>query len=123
MKRYTETHIIGGHAPRPLYWLGSSRFDLRCFPDRARRLAGLQLRRVQLGLLPSDWKPLSVVGHGAREIRIHTGTEQRVVYITTFPEGVYVVHAFQKRTRKTSSRDIEICRERLKELIRCREQE
>jgi len=49
--------------------------------------------------------------------------EHRVVFVTRFPEAVYVLHAFQKRTRKTSSRDIEICRLRLKELIRDHEQE
>ncbi len=63
------------------------------------------------------------IGHGVREIRVHTGMEHRVVFVARFLDAVYVLHAFQKSTRKTSSRDIEICRVRLKELIRSRERE
>ena len=51
---------------KPLIWLGSSRRDLRAFPALARRLAGFQLRRVQQGLDPDDWKPIQTVGPGVR---------------------------------------------------------
>jgi phage-related protein len=47
---------------KPLIWLGSSLRDLLDFPARARRLAGFQLRRVQQGLDPDDWKPMRTVG-------------------------------------------------------------
>jgi phage-related protein len=47
---------------KPLIWLGSSRGDLRTFPALARRRAGFQLRRVQQGLDPDDWKPMKTVG-------------------------------------------------------------
>ena len=57
------------------------------------------------------------VGTGVSEIRIHTGTEHRVFYIAKFREAVYVLHAFQKRTRKTAKKDIELARWRLGELI------
>ncbi len=67
-----------------LCWLGSSLDDLRAFPPDARRLAGFQLRRIQLGLDPNDWKPLSIVGQGVREIRIHTELEHRIVYVAKF---------------------------------------
>jgi phage-related protein len=105
---------------KALLWLGSSREDLAAFPESARRLAGFQLRRVQQGLDPNDWKPLPSVGYGAREIRIHTGAEHRVVYVATFSEGVYVVHAFKKRTRKTARHDLDLARERLRQLVRQR---
>jgi phage-related protein len=49
---------------KPLIWLGSSRRDLRAFPALARRLAGFQLRRVQQGLNPDDWKADEDVGIG-----------------------------------------------------------
>ena len=55
----------------PLMWLGSSRRDLGAFPVIARRLTGFQLRRVQQGLEPDDWKPMPTVGPGVQEIRIH----------------------------------------------------
>ena len=45
--------------------------DLRDFPDEARRGAGFELRAVQNGLEPGDWKPMRAVGPGVKEIRIH----------------------------------------------------
>lgn len=120
---YTQTDILGAHAPKPLCWLGSSLADLRTFPDRSRHVAGFQLRRVQLGLIPNDWKPVPSVGHGAREIRVHGDIEHRVIYVARLTEAVYVLHAFQKRSRKTSGRDIEICRMRLEALVRGRVRE
>ena len=100
-----------------LFWLGSSRNDLKVFPPDARRVAGFQLRRVQQGLEPNDWKPMPTVGPGVREIRIHTGLEHRVFYVAKFTEGVYVVHAFEKRTRKTPKRDLELARDRFRALV------
>ena len=102
---------------KPLIWLGSSRSALREFPEDARRVAGFQLRRVQQGLEPNDWKPMTAVGVGVKEIRIHTGLEHRVLYLARFAEGVYVLHAFEKRTRTTSKRDTDISRQRFRVLI------
>ena len=102
---------------KPLFWLGSSRNDLKAFPRDARRVAGFQLRRVQQGLEPNDWKPMPSVGPGVREIRIHTGLEHRVFYLAKFMEGVYVLHAFEKRTRKTPKRDLELARDRFRALV------
>lgn len=102
---------------KPLFWLGSSRNDLKAFPPDARRVAGFQLRRVQQGLEPNDWKPMPTVGPGVREIRIHTGLEHRVFYVAKFTEGVYVVHAFEKRTRKTPKQDLKLARDRFRALV------
>ena len=108
---------------KPLLWLGSSRNDARAFPADARRVAGYQLRRVQQGRDPSDWKPMATVGAGVREIRIHAGREHRVLYIASFAEGVCVLHAFEKRTRKTQKQDLELARRRLRALIATRRNE
>ena len=56
---------------KPLEFVGSSLEDLKEFPAEARRAAGFELGFVQQGLDSSDWKPLSEVGAGVREIRIH----------------------------------------------------
>ena len=108
---------------KALIWLGSSRDDVRAFPDEARRLAGFQLRRVQRGLEPNDWKPVRSVGPGpgVLEIRIHTALEHRVLYVARFAEGVYVVHAFEKRSRKTTKHDLELAKHRLRLLMMERE--
>jgi phage-related protein len=105
---------------KALLWLGSSRADIRDFPPDARKRAGYELYLVQSGLDPSDWKPMSPVGPGVREIRIHSGREHRVLYIAKFEEGVYVLHAFEKKTRKTAKADLELAGSRLRALLKTR---
>lgn len=108
---------------KPVAWLGSSLQELRAFPDDARREAGYQIGRVQQGLAPSDWKPMTTVGPGVIEIRIHTALEHRVFYIAKYEDAVYVLHAFAKRTRKTPQSAIDLTRKRLSDLVRRRRQE
>lgn len=81
-----------------------------------------QLGRVQQGLVPDDWKPMTTVGSGVYEIRIHTGVEHRVFYVAKYEEAVYVIHAFEKRTRHTPQADIDLARTRLADLGRLRAQ-
>ena len=88
-------------AEKPLFWVGSSLDDIRRFPQDARRIAGHQLHVIQQGLAPADSKPMPNIGPGTYEIRIHTRVEYRVFYIAKLPDGVYVLHAFPKRTQKT----------------------
>jgi phage-related protein len=97
---------------KTVVWIGSSRDDVRRFPREARRKAGLELRAVQRGQEPTDFKPIPSVGPGVYEIRIHVHDAYRVFYIAKFEEAVYVLHAFQKKTQKTAKRDIEIGRQR-----------
>jgi phage-related protein len=52
---------------------------------------------VQQGHDPFDWKPVPAIGMGVKEIRVHTALEHRVFYVAKFSEGVYVLHAFEKR--------------------------
>jgi phage-related protein len=105
---------------KPLAWLGSARRDVRAFPADARRRSGFQLRRVQQGLDPDDWKPMPSVGRGVREIRIQTELAHRVLYLATFDEAVHVLHAFEKRTRKTSPHDVKLARDRFRALLKKR---
>jgi phage-related protein len=63
---------------KPILWTGSSLDDLREFPEDARRIAGFELRRVQQGLQPTDWKAMVVVGAGVEEIRVHAAKEHRI---------------------------------------------
>ncbi|MEN6333809.1 MAG: type II toxin-antitoxin system RelE/ParE family toxin [Phycisphaerales bacterium] len=99
-----------------LRFVGSSLDDLRNFPDEARRDAGFQLRDVQNGLDPNDWKPIHAVGPGVKEIRIHILGEWRIVYVVQRHDAVYVLHAFQKKSRKTSRQDIELARRRYRQI-------
>jgi phage-related protein len=105
---------------KPLAWLGSSLDDVRMFPAEARRAAGYQLGRVQQGLMPDDWKPMTTVGAGVHEIRIHTQLEHRVFYVAKYEDAVYVIHAFEKRAAQTREADIALARKRLAEFLRLR---
>ena len=97
---------------RPLVFVGSSNDDLRDFPAAARRAAGFELSAVQAGLMPTDFKPMTTVGPGAYEIRVHVEGEWRVIYVAKFARAVYALHAFQKKTQKTRQGDIEIAKTR-----------
>ncbi len=105
---------------KPLVWLGSSLDEVRQFPEASRREAGFELRLVQGGREPSDWKPMPAVGASVNEIRIHGGNEYRVIYVAKFAEAIYVLHVFMKKTRRTSKADIELARARLKQLMASR---
>lgn len=102
---------------KQLEWLGSSRSDLKSFEEDARREAGHQLLFVQMGLEPTDWKPMPSVALGVNEIRIHKRTANRVLYVAKFANAIYVLHCFVKKTQKTDPRDIEIARKRYAELV------
>ena len=97
---------------KALKFIGSSLDDLRNFPDEARRAAGFELHAVQSGLEPADWKPMQAIGPGVKEIRIHVLGEWRVMYVAKFRDAVYVLHAFKKKSKKTSRQDIELARQR-----------
>jgi phage-related protein len=96
-------------------FVGTAREELAAFPESARRRAGYELFMVQVGREPADFKPMPSVGPGAYEIRVRdeAGTF-RVMYVAKFEHAVYVLHAFQKKTRKTSQADIELAARRYK---------
>ena len=98
---------------KPITFCGDSLSALQAFPDTARQEAGFQLYRVQRRLDPADWKPMTTIGRGVREIRIREGAgAYRVIYVASFAETVYVLHAFQKKTQRTAKRDLDLAAER-----------
>jgi phage-related protein len=103
---------------KPIAFLGGSLDDLRGFPADARRQAGYQLDRVQRGRDPDDWRPMPSIGAGVREIRVlERAGAFRVIYVATFADVVYVLHAFQKKTRQTAKRDVDLAALRLREQV------
>jgi phage-related protein len=106
---------------KPLEWIGAVKKDLMDFPDDARRQAGFELRSIQQGDLPSDFKPMPTVGKGVEEIRIRTDDAYRIFYVARFEEAVYVLHTFQKKTQKTSRGDIELGQQRYKQMLQQRQ--
>lgn len=109
---------MDGGKPKPLEWVGSSRSDLREFPDKVQDHIGFALYQAQIGLKHRDAKPLAGLGSGMMEVisDFEAGT-YRAVYAVKFREAVYVLHAFQKKSKKgiaTPRPDIDLIRRRLK---------
>lgn len=98
-----------------LVFLGSSLDDLRAMPAGIRHVAGVELMRVQFGSDPTDFKPIPGVGTGAYEIRVRdVNGAFRVIYVAKFSDAIYVLHAFQKKTQKTTKGDLELAARRYK---------
>lgn len=81
-----------------------------------KRASGYELDKLQRGLDPRDWKAMPSIGPGVREIRIQIEGAWRVVYVANRGDTVYVLHAFQKKTQRTTMQDIAAIKSVLKEL-------
>lgn len=102
---------------KPLLWCSNSLEQVRELSKSVRSEVGHQLNRVQTGLEPEDWKPMTSVGTGVREIRIHVTGEHRVLYVARFVEAIYVLHVFEKKNQKTAQRDIDLAARRFSALV------
>ena len=102
---------------RPLEWVGSSKRDLKEFPDRVQDRFGYALYQAQIGLKHRDAKPLVGLGPGVLEVVADfDGNTFRAVYTVRFHNAVYVLHAFQKKSKRgisTPKPEIEVVRRRL----------
>ena len=104
---------------KTLNFIGSSREDLKAFPEEVRQDIGYALFEAQRGRKPAAAKPLQGFG-GAGVLEIierHDGDAYRAVYTVKFRSGVYVLHCFQKKAThgiKTPQQDIELIKQRLR---------
>lgn len=105
---------------KAIFWVADSRSVVRSFPKDARRRLGQELRRVQERMEPLNWKPMPSVGLGVNEIRVRVAGERRVLYVAKFSEGVYVLHAFEKKTQRTAKADIDLGQQRYRTLLTSR---
>ena len=105
--------------PKPLFWMGSGKKDLKSFPRPVQRKCGFALRHAQNGTKHPDAKPLrGFKGAGVLEIiEDHLGSTYRAIYSVRFVNAVYMLHAFQKKSKtgiKTPKQEIELITKRLK---------
>ena len=105
---------------RPLRWVGSSKKDLLAMPDGVRQVFGFALYNAQIGLMHSEAKPLKGFGSaGVLElVEDWRGNTYRAVYTVRFADAVYVLHCFQKRSKRgiaTPKRELDLIRDRLQE--------
>jgi phage-related protein len=114
-------------SPRPVVWIASSLRDLRTFPSAVRRDVGQALYAAQLGETDPAAKPLRGFGGGAvfEIVSDHRGGTWRAVYTVRYAEAVYVLHAFQKKSKRgisTPKKEIDLIRQRLAEAERLHRQ-
>ncbi|MFO1468224.1 MAG: type II toxin-antitoxin system RelE/ParE family toxin [Steroidobacteraceae bacterium] len=104
---------------KPVIWMGGSRDDLKRFPEPVQDSIGFELYRVQYGLEPRNWKPMTSIGVGVKEIRVRDDAGIfRMIYLASLPDGVYVLHCFQKKSQQTSRADLELATKRFKLISR-----
>lgn len=111
--------------PRSVFWCSESLKEelVNTWPLEMKRRVGFQLRKVQDGLDPDDWKPMNTIGTGVKEIRLQDAdrSQYRLIYIAKYEEAIYVLHVITKKTtQKTDPNDIQQARTRLKEVERAR---
>ena len=103
---------------KPLFWIASSRDDLRSFSREVRDVFGFALFQAQMGSKHVAAKPMKgYAGAGVLEVvEDEDGNTFRAIYTVKFKEAVYVLHVFQKKSKKgikTPQRDIDLIRARL----------
>lgn len=104
---------------KPLVWVGSAKVDLRAFPGPARREVGYALYLAQIGMKAIKAKPLKGFGGAAvlEVVENYDGSTYRAVYTVKFAQMIFVLHAFQKKSKKgtaTPQADIDLIKRRLK---------
>lgn len=106
---------------KELRWVADSSGVVRSWPKTAKKGVGDNLHRVQRGFEPFNWKPLRGFREAVKEIRVRTDKRQyRVIYIASFKEAIYVLHAFVKKSRATPKKEIDVIKDRLKALRKLR---
>jgi phage-related protein len=109
----------GTDLAKPVRWVGSSKDDLRTFPEEVRRRVGGALWDAQIGLKAPYAKPLRGFG-GATVLEVvddFDGDTYRAVYTVRFAGAVYVLHAFQKKSKRgtsTPEAELDLIKRRLK---------
>jgi phage-related protein len=107
--------------PKPLVWMGDSRETVRGFPQAVKNEIGFALYQAQSGDKHINAKPLRGFGSGVLEIvSIHRGDTFRAVYMVRLAGHVYVLHAFQKKSKTgiaTPKAEIELVKQRLKRAL------
>ena len=101
---------------RPLVWMGNTKRNLQAFPKGAQKIIGDELQLIQFGGMPKDAKPFKGVGSGVLEIALRYDAEAyRTVLAVQLGEKIYILHAFQKKSKKgieTTKHDVNLIKQR-----------
>lgn len=103
---------------KQVQWVGSSKADLKRFPDAVQDRMGFAIYQAQAGLRHRDAKPLKGFGAGVLQVAArHSGNAYRAVYTVRFESAVYVLHAFRKKAKRgvaSPKRELDLVRRRLR---------
>jgi phage-related protein len=109
---------VAKSAPKPLIWMGDSREAVKNFPAAVKNEIGFALYQAQTGYKHIRSKPLTSIGAGVMEVvSDHRGDTFRAIYTVRLAGRVYVLHAFQKKSKTgiaTPKSEIDLVRQRLK---------
>lgn len=110
---------VGG-TPAEIHWEGDSKETLSGFPRDVKLGLGYSLRRLQNGEFPAcETRSMPSIGKGVWELKeSHERAWYRVVYLSKIGSVIYVLHCFEKESRKTDKRDIATARVRLKQVLK-----
>jgi phage-related protein len=104
---------------RHLLWMGNSKRSIQAFPRGAQKIIGDELQLTQFGGMPKDAKPFKGLGSGIFEIAVQfIGDAYRTVVAVQLGEKIYVLHAFQKKSKKgiaTPKREVDLIKQRYAE--------
>jgi phage-related protein len=107
--------------PKPVVWMGDSLETLRGFPQAVREKIGFALYEAQIGEKHVDAKPLRILGPGVLEIvSDHRGDTFRAVYTVRLAGRIYVLHTFQKKSKRgiaTPKSEMDLVERRLKRAV------
>lgn len=103
------------HKDAAIAWEGDSKEVISSFPEAAKYNLGFDLRLLQQGQPPTDYRPMSSVGSGVFELRDQDARSwYRVIYLSRVRDVIHVLHCFEKRSRETPMKEIDTARQRLK---------
>lgn len=107
--------FVAGETPdAEIAWEGDSKDVISTFPDDAKQNLGFQLRRLQQGEEPLDYRPMPSIGQGVFELRDEDERSwYRVIYLSRINNVIHVLHCFEKKSREMPKRDVEVARKRL----------
>jgi phage-related protein len=102
-----------------IHWVGDAKEVLSAFPQEVKGVFGYSLRRLQKGLLPDcDARRMESIGKSVWELKTaDERTWYRMIYLTRIGNALYVLHAFDKSSRKTDRRDLEIAKSRFRSVL------
>ncbi len=118
---------VASPSAKPVVWMGNSLERLREFPEPVREELGYAVYKAQIGEKHPNAKPMKGFGSGVLEVvSAHRGDTFRAVYTVRLAEKIYVLHAFQKKSKKgiaTPKPEMDLLRQRLKRAMELHAQE